>query len=91
MSDNTDGLKKRQVELYEMFENIAEKYGKWNQGNGANGAHYMDKHPFVKDGMVCSNCSFFLGGKACEIVSGTIEPNAICKLWVIKESLIKEL
>jgi len=91
MSDNTDGLKARQIEMYELFEDVAEKYGKWDQGNGADGAHYMEKHPFVKEGMICANCSFYLGGQGCEIVSGKILPEAICKLWVIKESLIREL
>lgn len=87
---NLDGLKKRQIAMYEMFEDVAEKFGKWNRGVGADGAHYVEKSPFAKEGMVCSNCSFFVGGRQCEIVSGDIDPAAICKLWVIKESLITE-
>ena len=88
--DNTDGLKKRQVELYELFEDVAKKFGHWDQGNGADGAHYVAKSPFQAQGMVCSNCVFFKGGRACEIVGGDIAPEAICKLWIIRESLIKE-
>lgn len=89
MSENVADLKKRQIALYEMFEEVAEKFGKWDKGVKADGAHYMEKHPFVKEGLVCSNCSFFQGGRACEIVSGDIDPNAICKLWVIKDKLVK--
>ena len=85
-----EGLLPRQKAMYEMYETIAEKFGKWDGGTGANGAHYVANSPFKGAGMVCSNCSFFLGGKGCEIVEGNIEPDAICKLWIIKEGLIKE-
>lgn len=88
--DNTDGLKKRQVELYELFEDVAKKFGQWGKGNGADGAHYVEKSPFQKQGMVCSNCVFFKGGRICEIVKGDIAPEAICKLWIIRESLITD-
>ena len=88
MSENVDGLKARQVALYRMFEDVAEKMGPWDKGIGSDGAHYVDKSPFAKEGMICSNCAFFKGGRLCEIVKGDIDPNAICKLWVIKESLL---
>ena len=88
--DEDAELNKRQRIMYEFFEVIAKKMGKWNQGAGANGAHYMDKHPFGDKGMKCINCSFFQGGNRCEIVEGDIAPEAICKLWVIREELIKE-
>lgn len=87
--DNIDGLKKREIELYKAFEDIAEKFGKWNKGVTSNGAHYVEKSPFGKEGMVCSNCVFFVGGRQCEIVAGDIDPNAICKFWIIKDSLLK--
>lgn len=89
MSDNTDGLKKREKELYSLFEDVAEKYGKWNKGIKSDGAHYVEKSPFANEGMVCSNCVFFMGGRQCEIVSGDIAPEAICKLWVIRDNLLK--
>lgn len=88
--DNIEGLRKRQIELYELFEDVAEKFGPWDQGNGADGAHYVAKSPFVRDGMVCSNCVFFKGGRICEIVKGDIAPEGICKLWIIRESLISD-
>ena len=87
--EEDEGLSERQTAMYEMYEKIAEEHGKWNQGIGADGAHYVANSPFKGEGMVCSNCAYFEGGKACEIVEGTIEPDAICKLWIIKESLLK--
>ncbi len=68
-----------------------EEYGIFDQSSKANGAHYAPaaKNPFIGEGMVCGNCVFFIGGGKCEIVSGNIEPNAICKLWIIPEQLIK--
>lgn len=84
------GLTPRQQMQYEFLEQIAEKYGKWDQGEGSNGAHYMpaSSNPFKDRGMICANCVYYEGGQGCEIVSGKIEPEAICKLWIIDEALI---
>lgn len=84
------GLNPRQFTMYDLFETMAEEFGMWDQSTGANGAHYApaDKNPFKEEGLVCSNCVFYEGGKKCEIVSGDIEPEAICKLWIIREELL---
>ena len=82
------GLNPRQFTMYDLFETMAEEFGMWDQGSGANGAHYMEENLFASEGMKCSNCVFFEGGKKCEIVSGNIEPEAICKLWIIREELL---
>jgi HK97 family phage prohead protease len=82
------GLNPRQFTMYDLFETMSEEFGMWDQGIGANGAHYMEDNPFAAEGMKCSNCVFFEGGKKCEIVSGNIEPEAICKLWIIREELL---
>jgi hypothetical protein len=84
------GLNPRQFTMYDLFETMAEEFGMWDQGSGADGAHYMEENPFAAEGMKCSNCVFFEGGKKCEIVSGNIEPEAICKLWIIREELLAE-
>lgn len=83
-------LNPRQKLLYEHYEHIVEMFGYFDQSAQGNGAHYAPAkvNPFIKEGMVCSNCVFFQGGQACELVKGTIEPNAICKLWIIPEDLI---
>jgi hypothetical protein len=83
-------LAPRQIIMYEFFELIAKKMGKWAQDSGPDGAHYVEEHPFGSKGMKCINCSFFQGGNRCEIVTGEIEPEAICKLWVIRKDLVKE-
>lgn len=83
------GLNPRQFTMYDLFETMAEEFGMWEQGIGANGAHYMEENPFAAEGMKCSNCVFFQGGKKCEIVSGNIQPEAICKLWIIREELLE--
>lgn len=87
-----DKLTDRQKMMYQHYEHVVEEYGKFDQSAKANGAHYApaSKNPFKEAGMVCGNCVYFIGGGACEIVSGKIEPMAICKLWIIPEELIKE-
>lgn len=88
--DEDAELEPRQRIMYEFFELIAKKMGKWEQDAGPNGAHYMEEQPFGDKGMKCINCSFFQGGNRCEIVVGEIKPEAICKLWVIRKDLVKE-
>lgn len=83
------GLNPRQFVMYETLEQIAEEFGMWDQGAGANGAHYMTENPFLEEGMNCANCVFYEGGRKCEIVEGDIAPTALCKLWVIREDLIQ--
>lgn len=89
--DPEDKLNPRQKLQYDHYEHIVEMFGKFDQTSKANGAHYAPAkvNPFIKEGLVCGNCVFFMGGQACEIVAGKIEPNAICKLWIIPEDLIK--
>lgn len=87
-----DSLTDRQKLMYEHYEHIVEEFGPFNKSGKANGAHYAPakQNPFKKAGMICSNCVFYQKEQACEIVSGTIEPQAICKLWIIPQDLIKE-
>jgi len=82
------GLSPRQFAMYEFYEKLAEEFGMFTQGIGANGAHYVAESPFASEGMVCSNCVLFEGGRKCEAVEGDIAPNGICKLWVIREDLL---
>ena len=66
--------------IYEKLEEIVEVLGKFDKGIGAHGAHYIDaeNNAFAEEGLICSNCIFFVGGRGCEIVAGDIDPNAIC-------------
>lgn len=81
-------LNERQTMQYGLLEALVESFGKFDQSSGANGAHYMAEQPFMAEGMQCSNCVFYEGPRGCELVHGDIDPSAICKLWVIPESLI---
>ena len=84
-----DLLTPRQKELVEAYQDCEETFGAFDQTSGPDGAHYAAPSPFAAQGMVCQNCVFYRGPRGCGIVSGDIDPNAICKLWVIPGSLIK--
>jgi HK97 family phage prohead protease len=82
-------LTPRQQKQYEDLEAVTELFGQFNTGIGEAGAHYVDAaaNPFASEGLVCSNCSFYEGPRACEIVAGDIDPMGVCKFWIIPESL----
>lgn len=89
-ADVTADMSARQAQLYEAVEGIAESLGQFDQTSGANGAHYMAANPFAGEGIKCANCAFYDGARACEAVSGEIDPEAVCKLWIIPEALIAQ-
>ena len=82
-------LNERQIVMYDMYESIVEEYGLYEQGIGANGAHYGggELNPFKAEGIMCGSCVFFMEGK-CEIVQGNIEAEGVCKLWIIPEAAL---
>ena len=81
---------RQQSQAEDLAENALE-YGKFDQSTGANGAHYAPAaaNPFKSEGIICKNCIFYdEAGMGCQIVTGEIEPDAVCKLWVIPETSI---
>ena len=89
MSEEYDLLNDRQKDQAMDLAELAVEYGKFDQSTGADGAHYApaSANPFKGEGIVCRNCVFFDElANGCQIVSGDIEPEAICKLWVIPET-----
>lgn len=90
--DEYPDLTARQQAMYQAYEIITEAFGMFDKSSGPDGAHYMSENdnPFAEEGLMCANCSFYEGGQACEIVKGEIEPMALCKLWVIKNTLIDD-
>lgn len=90
--DPKSRLNPRQKMLYDYYEEVVGQFGKFDQTALGNGAHYAPAklNPFIKEGLICSNCVYFKGGQGCEIVAGNIEPNAICKLWIIPNELLKK-
>ena len=83
-------LSPRQRSMVDELGDIEETFGMWDQSSGPEGAHYVAASPFAKNGLLCQNCVFYRGPRGCGLVSGDIDPNGICKLWVIPGSLIKE-
>jgi hypothetical protein len=87
--DESMTLTERQIAMYDTYESLVEEYGVFNQGIGANGAHYGpgDVNSFKAEGIMCGACVFYMEGK-CEIVEGIIDPEGVCKLWIIPESAL---
>ena len=69
-------------------EDVVDLFGKYSQDTSADGAHYMPVSAFADEGLVCSSCAFYQGGRMCEIVEGEISPGGLCKRWIIPQSLI---
>lgn len=76
-------LTPRQKEMVDGYVEVEELFGPFDQGTGPDGAHYVAESPFAGEGLLCQNCVFYRGPRGCGIVSGDIDPNGICKLWVI--------
>ena len=72
----------------EFEQEIIGLFGQYDQGSGAAGAHYAAVSPFAADGLVCSSCVHYEGPRACQLVVGDIDPNGICKKWIIPEALV---
>ena len=86
--ESTYALAPRQMAQYEYDEVIVEMFGKYDQSIAANGAHYVEASPFAEEGLVCSSCVHYEGGRACHLVAGDIDPLGICKRWIIAEELL---
>jgi hypothetical protein len=82
-------LTPRQREMVDELEGIEETFGMFDQTAGPDGSHYSAASPFAAEGLLCQNCVFYRGPRGCGLVSGDIDPNGICKLWVIPGSLVK--
>ena len=80
----------RQRMMYEQYELVADIFGPWDGGVGPDGAHYMAPadNPFAEKGLNCANCVFYEGGGGCEILSMPVEPDGVCKLWIIPEAAV---
>ena len=87
-----EGLNERQTDQAESLCSIVEEYGQFDQSYNANGSHYADgnNNPFKSEGLMCSSCIFYEEGM-CHLVSGNIDPEGVCKLWIIpQESLTQK-
>jgi len=88
-----ESLSDRQQEMAENNASIVMQFGMFKQDSSPDGAHYFDgsKNPFGKDGIKCNNCIFFNeAANQCVLVEGSIDPEGLCKLWVIPEEELAE-
>jgi len=92
MSDETksiDGFTPRQRMISAALIEVVHEEGKFDWGLGANGAHYVEQdNPFLAQNIRCEECVFYDDNFGCAIVEGVINPNAVCKFWIIPESEI---
>lgn len=84
-----EGFTPRQTMQYEHDEDLVDIFGKYTRDSGPDGAHYVPVSPFADEGLVCSSCAFYEGPRGCEIVEGEIDPNGICKRWIIPSVYVK--
>ena len=87
--EHTSELQPIQQTMYRAYEYIVEQYGQFDKGIGAQGAHYAETNPFVNEGIKCANCVYY-ADNLCEIVQGSIAPEAICKFWIIPETKLNQ-
>ena len=91
---------KRERSLYKYYVKLLYRYGKWHQGIETDGAQYVEKSPFRRNGIACDNCVFFQPiwpGEGpderrgeCYIVEGSaIASGGFCKLWIIPDEARK--
>jgi hypothetical protein len=82
-----DGLSPRQEAVVVALTNIVATSGQFSTGISESGAHYCMESPYDDAGIMCANCVFYMGG-ACQLVQGAIDPEGICKYWVIPEKAL---
>ena len=86
-----EALSVRQKEMAETTADGVMEFGMFKQDSSANGAHYFggEKNPFKAEGIKCYSCIFFNEyTNQCVVVEGSIDPEGLCKLWVIPEDKI---
>lgn len=77
-----NALEPREVAQYDAMIGVVDCFGPFDQED----AHYIAPSPFAN--VNCANCVFYEGAGACEIVAGQVDPAAVCKLWIIPETLL---
>ena len=91
--DEWNELSPRQQDIVEHTIEVVDEYGQFNQSSDANGAHYFDgsKNVFKSEGIMCKSCIFYNEEAGdCLVVAGNIDPEGLCKLWVIPEDELSE-
>ena len=84
-------LSHKQWKQYKSLLEITDEYGKYAKDYYSNGAHYVggSRNQYLKKGIKCFNCSFYYSNK-CQIVSGHISENGVCKHRIISNKKLKK-
>lgn len=85
--EGAEWMTARQRALAHKLESIAETFGPWDGGTGADGAHYIAPadNPWTDDGLACARCAFYRGGGGCEILAQSVNPDGLCRFWIVPD------
>lgn len=87
--DDAPWMTARQRAIYDALEDVAETFGAFDKGVGANGLHYIAAadNDWADDGLACQACAFYRGGGGCELLAATeqVEPEGVCKYWLVPD------
>jgi len=81
------GLTDRQLAQYAAQLRSLEDYGQWDQSVGGAGYFPAGHNPYRIGDVKCENCVHWQEGN-CQVVSGAIDPQGICRLWIIPDDLL---
>jgi len=79
-------LNGRQLAQYGDTEAVVEVFGQYSQDHSGDGCNYEISPANQEHGLVCGSCVFFMDGM-CEVVSGEIAAEGLCKFFIIPDSL----
>lgn len=80
-------LSANNYDTYEAMSRIAKENGRWPQ-QGPDGCQYSPKSQWAARGIKCGNCIFYNEGGVCDIVSGEVAGEGLCRFWQIPEEKI---
>lgn len=87
--DDAPWMTARQRAIYDALEDVAETFGAFDKGVGANGLHYIAAadNDWADDGLACQSCAFYRGGGGCELLAANdaVEPEGVCKYWLVPD------
>jgi len=81
------GLTDRQLAQYAAQLRSLEDYGQCDQSVGGAGYFPSEYNPYRVGDIKCENCVHWQEGN-CQVVAGAIDPQGICRLWIIPDDLL---
>lgn len=86
-----DQLTPEEKAFHDALVRIAGEYGPFDKGTSSIWVGYEDSddNEDAEIGVKCSNCSMFVEGGGCMILSYKVDPNGKCRLAAIPDGLVK--